>query len=133
MARVPQWESNFANWVEKAMGRSFQYGVFDCALMAGEVIELMRGSHPEPELVGACHSPVGAYRILRRMGGLSGIMDKYLNRTESSTRGDIHLCDCGRVETLAIDVGRRLLVMGSPRPVLVNKETMNTKTIWRTE
>lgn len=136
--RKAGWELSFCTWVERAQRRRFEWGQFDCALMAAECIEQITGTHPHPELVGSYYSPIGAARVLQARSGLSGIMDDLFSQVEVdyAQKGDIVLVLCrdsNRKQSLAICCGVQLLLMGQERPVLVNTDEVKKLKAWRIE
>lgn len=131
--RKDDWEMVFMAWVERCLHRRFEWGRFDCALMAAEAVEIQTGTHPRPDLIGAYSTPVGAYRVIRDNGGLSGICDALMARTgvKEAHRGDIVLGKFGRKESLMVDLGMGYLLMGAGRPIMENKAEVNAVAAWR--
>lgn len=133
MARISQWETALGNWIEWAQHRHFMWGEFDCALMVASCAEAITGVHPAPDLVGAYYTPLGAARILKRNGGLSGLCDDRWKRTDQPQRGDISLGKFGEKESLMINYGNCFMVTTTHKPALLNKAEVNAIASWRVE
>jgi len=132
--RIPNWQQGFNAWLASAQMRQFEWGQFDCALMAAECIEVLTGTHPEPDLPGSYHSPIGAARVLHEHDGLTGICDRHLKRIEVKDMdwGDIALGRFDNKETLMVSAGSDFLAMGE-RATLINKESAQADIAWRVE
>lgn len=133
--RKDTWESDFGNWLESVRRRPFEWGKFDCALMAAECAEVITGTHPEPDLVGAYYTPWGAFKILHGEDGLSAMCDKHYKRVPVplAWRGDIVLGQFNRKETLMINTGADYLVMTTEGPRLAERYSIQATTAWRVE
>jgi len=131
--RKKEWEKDFAQWVEESTQRQFEWGRFDCAMMAAECVEVLTGKNPEPFLFGAYYTPFGAYRILLERDGLEGICDCHLDRIhpDFAQRGDILLCAFERKHTLSVNLGQQALVATEFGTKIVPKKYLNIKTAWR--
>lgn len=133
MTRLPQWESRLAEWVEHNRTRSFEWGQFDCALMAASCAEAITGTHPAPDLIGTYYTALGAYRVILENDGLDGICDARLDgrvNPKRSRRGDIIMAQLDRKQCLGVDLGQSVLLIDE-RPVDVSKRGLNIIKAWR--
>jgi len=134
MSRLPNWECKLNAWVEKSTGRKFEWGQFDCALAAASCVEAITGKHPRPDLIGAYHTPLGAYRVIEANGGLSGICDALYTEInpKSVMRGDAVLGELDGKQTLMIFTGNKYTFMAGGLMLVTDKD-VNILKAWRVE
>lgn len=133
MKRKDNWSQLLNDWYEKAITRKFEWGSFDCALMAADCIRTITDTDVVPDLWGSYYTPLGAYRIQEENGGLEGICDSRIgNRIHPNLaqRGDILLLKVDNRETLSVCFGTEVLVM-MKKPRLVNKRVLHILAAWR--
>lgn len=68
MARLPDWEQRLADFVAGNADRPFEWGAWDCILMACAAVEAMTGVDPAAEYRGRYSDAKGAARALRELG-----------------------------------------------------------------
>lgn len=140
-ARRTGWEIDFARWVEEALRTPFQWGIFDCGLMAADAVRVLTGTDPASDLRGAYSTSEGASLAL---GGTSEGLDfkelqEFCNERLGESvppamarKGDIVLGEFGEKETysLMVDNGTTYLVMDRTA-VLVPKQQIRAIACWR--
>ena len=107
-------ETRFWEWVERAARTPFKWGEMDCVLMAADAVKALHGYDPAEGFRGTYHTPIGAYRVIRRLGGLESICSKALGMEVSpnfTQLGDIAIGSFCRIKSLMVDCNARWLVM----------------------
>jgi hypothetical protein len=64
MKRIPNWEAALAAWQQASLTRTFEWGVFDCALASCEAIAAMTGVDPAAPFRGTYSTEKAALKIL---------------------------------------------------------------------
>lgn len=63
-----------AEFLATAARTPFQWGVFDCSLMLADWVKVRRGFDPAAHLRGRYRTALGCARVLRREGGVLGVV-----------------------------------------------------------
>lgn len=64
MKRFPAWEHRLHQEIERARGKSFAWGKFDCAMFACDCIEVMTGEDPAAAYRGKYSDEAGALQLV---------------------------------------------------------------------
>lgn len=70
--RLPDWPARLSAFFKENRSRKFQYGEWDCCLMAAAAIEAMTGVHPDPSCVGAYSNRGQCNCLIKRRTGKFG-------------------------------------------------------------
>lgn len=88
--RLPDWPQRLSEFFKVNRARKFQYGEWDCCLMAAAAIEAMTGAHPDPSFIGAYKTrPQCKYLIEKHTGktGAEHIWRKVMQQSGYVERG----------------------------------------------
>ena len=115
--RLDLWPHYLEEAINAARAEPFRWGRHDCGLFASDCILAMTGTDPAAEFRGQYQSALGAARILRRLGGLAGLVASR-GYPEHATllyaqAGDVVYLQRGRTEALGICVGSRVAFLGA--------------------
>lgn len=120
--RIEGWEHRLTDLIAAAQEREFQYGRWDCALLACASIQALTGVEADIAFRGRYHDEAGCAQVLAASGGLaviaSGVADSLLfGRIPPLTawRGDVVLATIDGRPTLGVCVGRDVAFAVSPR------------------
>jgi len=133
--RVPRWEIALAKWVEASMGRPFQWGRFDCGLMAADAIEAITGIKVADDL--QYETEEGAKAIVGEdFSSLQELCDERVGveiRPTSARKGDIAMVEFndGEAYSLVVDYGRSYIVATDKGVRIVRKEAVKAVKAWR--
>lgn len=113
--RLRNWPSRFAELVDLARARPFEWGVHDCCLWAASAVLSLTGHDPAAQWRGAYDSARGALDLLDGVGGLegAGALAGVPIEVAQAAIGDIGLVtwDDG-TESLAVSAGHSWLCAG---------------------
>jgi len=90
--RVKNWDLRLLEVIEAARSKSFQYGIFDCALFSADCVLAQTGIDIAAEFRGY-ESKIAALRIIAEHGSLSNLIS-YATKTQpqhisKARRGDL--------------------------------------------
>jgi hypothetical protein len=112
MVRIDLWESRLAKLIDEARERPFVWGKNDCALFAADAVHELTGTDPAFLYRGRYDSEEEAGKILKKAGGLIGIMETLSESRGWKTveplyaqRGDVCLGDIDGRHTLGVCTG----------------------------
>lgn len=109
--RLPDWQDRLRDVLAR-QGQGFAYGVNDCCLFAADCAQAITGTDYAAEFRG--YDVRGAARILRRHGGLAGLMDYLLGErlpANAAREGDVLLVRIGRRDLVGVRAGYRVAVV----------------------
>jgi hypothetical protein len=89
--RNREWSKFLADKICEWMDYKFKWGKKDCCIFVGECIEVMTGENPQKEFMGKYRSEKGAFRILREVGGIDGVLGRKYEKIDLKMvqRGDV--------------------------------------------
>lgn len=136
-SRPENWPTLLADFTNSRAREPFRWGANDCCLFASDWILTMYGSDPAAWFRGRYTTALGAFRFLKKHGGVEGIMRaaaaKYqwdeINPKQAQ-RGDLCLVDTPTGRALAVCVGAFCV---APGPDALSALPMTaTLKAWRT-
>lgn len=146
--RIENWEIVFEQWLMTAPKRAFEWGVWDCGLMAADCVKELTGYDPASDIRGTYSDASGALDALNRAVGKVAFdgpdycafeafcterLGPVLHPDEAS-KGDIVLglfnSPHGVINSLMVDCGDAYLVMGE-RAGKTKKDGITAVTAWR--
>ena len=103
MSRAKDWEGRLHGFLESCAVESFQWGKWDCGIMAARAVDGLTGTSFANDLVGTYDEETAPVR-------LDLIADKMLGRHnrikhKMARRGDVHLVRVGNQHTFCVDYG----------------------------
>lgn len=93
LTRLPDWPERLALTIERARGVPFTWGEADCVSFAAAAVHAVTGADVLGPVRGGWSSAGGAYRLLRRRGGLLAAVCSVVG----SPRPDVKLARRGDV------------------------------------
>jgi hypothetical protein len=109
LQRLKGWEHKLYAETLSAMSKAHAWGQHDCVTFAADIVRTLTGGRLRDDLRGTYDSPIGALRVIRKMGaeGVGDLVALYLPEVAPSIarRGDIILASEPH-EFLAVCVGR---------------------------
>lgn len=116
MGRLDLWESRLAELLGQSARRPFEWGQFDCCLLACDAIKALTGSDPGESYRGRYCDETSAREILDAEGGVEGIAERIARERGFlpvpplfAWRGDIALADFRGRRTLGVCEGSRFV------------------------
>jgi len=138
MKRTNDWQEILGAWVEKAQRTPFQWGQFDCALMAADAVQSMTGRDPAETFRGRYDDADSASQEIAAQGfdGYEDMGDALLGPVvpnDEARVGDISLLNIKPYgHTFAVDMGTHLLV-ACKTGRLLPKDGLKIVKTWRIE
>lgn len=148
--RKDNWEIIFEQWLIAAQKRTFEWGVWDCGLMAADCVLELTGYDPAPDLRGTYNDEDGAIKALNRAVGMLkydgpeyGTFQAFCTERlgdiihpDEAGKGDVVLglfnSPHGVVNSLMIDCGETYLIMaGDKRCIKMHKDGITAVAAWR--
>lgn len=111
--RIPGWQARLTALIASRQGLPFAWGLRDCCTWAADAVMALLGVDPARDERGTYCDPRGAYRLLRRLGGLRGAATRAGNRLDSprmAIDGDIAIVRCACRPRLGVCAGGTWLV-----------------------
>lgn len=112
MVRIDLWESRLATLIDEAREKPFVWGEHDCALFAADAVHELIGIDPAKLYRGRYATEKQAGVILKRLGGLIGVMELVAGSQGWKTveplyaqRGDVVLAEIDGRHTLGVCLG----------------------------
>lgn len=93
-ARLPDWQVRMDKCVRAMSTRPYEWGVFDCCVMAADIVQAVTGHDPMQDLRGAYQTERQAMSVLAGLGGLEAALTERLGMPISplmAQPGDIGL------------------------------------------
>ena len=112
LKRIDNWPSLLEQELQARMRRKFEWGQQDCCTFASALVAAMTGVNIA-RMFGPYKSQVGAARILKRVGGVIGLMQRVAERFQLTQlpgvlyarRGDVCLIKTADGDALGICIG----------------------------
>jgi hypothetical protein len=76
--RLPDWQSRLDAYIASARGRAYSPGEFDCCTACADVVYAVTGVDLMSDLRGTYNTDCGAYKLIRRLGGMSALLSSRL-------------------------------------------------------
>lgn len=112
MTRLPDWEARLSAFVARHTDRPFEWGTWDCALMATAAAEAMTGEDRAADFRGRYSDRVGSAKALREIGAgtLHKTMDSLFDPrpVTMARRGDL----VGMGSAIGVCLGRHAIFVG---------------------
>lgn len=138
MTRADQWPTMLAAYIEERRNVSFVWGSSDCCLFAADWVEMVTGVDPAADLRGKYDSAASAMRLLRKLGGVCGILLEARKscgiveiETARCSRGDLIVADTGRGNAIGIYLGHCSAFVGCAGLIFAPLATLNGARCWR--
>jgi hypothetical protein len=128
MKRCEQWPSLLAQFIEERRSMPFAWSTNDCCIFAADWLRLCTGQDFAHDMRGRYTSGLGAFRLLRRYGGVLGLVRNHAKLAEVNRRmmkrGDIVACEARTGLALGVSLGDKVAFVSSgglvfPNPSLV--------------
>lgn len=148
--RKENWEIIFEQWLIEAQKRTFEWGVWDCGLMAADCVRALTDYDPAADIRGTYSDGNGGVDALNRAIGMIkydgpqyGAFEAFCTERlgerlhpDAAEKGDIVLglfnSPHGVVNSLMVDCGETYLVMaGNNRCIKLKKDGITAVTAWR--
>lgn len=94
----------------RAMSEPFEWGKNDCALWVSRYIEELTGFDPASNYRGSYTTKLGAFRILRKSGGLEGLCESVM--VDFPLGDDVGVAQINGVNLCGIRNGDKLALKG---------------------
>lgn len=116
----------------------FQWGEFDCCLMAAKWIEFQLGSTAYTDHKGKYDDIESAYKYLEQLGGYEEIIGSYLYKDVDNgyaQTGDVSLVICSkiRLQTLVVVFHDKVIMIGQKGLMLRGKDSVKFIKTWRVD
>jgi len=128
-------DEQLGKWVDRSKMRHMEWGTWDCVLAAVDWVKERTGLDHAALYRGSYRSKYGAYRIMKRAGGLDELVCKHIGRylsPEHSKRGDVVMIERdNRTSMLGVDLGSHVFCVAEDRPVSIPKDVLKIVCAWR--
>lgn len=107
-SRHDNWPRILEDFIESRRKTTFTWGVNDCCIFAANAVRLLTGQDFAADLRGTYKTKLGAARVLKKHGGIEGIMARTAlseQAVEFAQRGDVVQLGEGHKATLGVCVG----------------------------
>jgi hypothetical protein len=114
--RFEDWPRRLDELIARNLTRPCVYGTHDCCLWAAADVEALTGRDPGAEYRGTYASPLAAARLLKSLGGLDALADRWLPRLPSprlAQRGDVVAIQSESGPALAVNIGARIAAVSA--------------------
>lgn len=118
MVRREDWASRLYQYIADVQDEPFAWGAHDCLLFVADCVMAMTGVDYAERFRGRYKTEIGAYRLLKKLGGMESVLDAYLGvrvNIKMAKRGDVVLLDVGHGLTGAICLGATAVSVGPDR------------------
>jgi hypothetical protein len=91
--KLPKYENLLNTWFENNKSRPFSWGSFDCCFMMVDGLKYITNTDIGEDLRNTYYTPLGAYRVIQKNGGLLNILDHRIQNRHTNLnflkRGDV--------------------------------------------
>lgn len=102
--RKIDWQEQLLSTALLYENKEFEWGVADCCMFVADAVKAMADIDMAADVRGKYKTELGSKRVLARLGGLDGHLDKFLTRTDLNhvQRGDVVMVQTDNGPTLGM-------------------------------